>query len=156
MKTIKQIADDIGVSKQAIYDKIKKEPLSSSLKEFTLKLDNTLHYKLDGINLIKSAFNKKEQSSVSSKEPVKLNQVLTQTLQDQIAFLTEQNNDFRQQLNEERRHNREQADQILQLAVNSQKLEGMEKEIRAMKNSLPKLAEQQKKNLVSRLFLWRK
>ena len=31
MKTIKQIADEIGVSKQAMYKKIKQEPLSTRL-----------------------------------------------------------------------------------------------------------------------------
>lgn len=32
MKTIRQIADEIGVSKQAVFKKIKHEPLSTSLQ----------------------------------------------------------------------------------------------------------------------------
>lgn len=87
MKTIKQIADEIGVSKQAVYDKIKKEPLSSDLKEFALKIDNTLHYTLDGENLIKSAFNKNQQSSVSSKATDNNSQELIDSLKDTISIL---------------------------------------------------------------------
>ena len=90
MKTIKQIADEIGVSKQAIYDKIKKEPLSSALKGLTEKVDKTLHIKLDGVELIKSAFNKDKQSSVSSKELDNISKVLIETLQKQIDTLTSQ------------------------------------------------------------------
>ena len=90
MKTIKQIAVEIGVSKQAVYDKIKREPLSSALKNLTVKLDNTLHYDLDGERLIKSAFNKKNQSSVSSKTSQELDsfsQDLIDSLKGTISIL---------------------------------------------------------------------
>lgn len=32
MKTIREIADEIGVSKQAVFKKIKRDPLSTSLQ----------------------------------------------------------------------------------------------------------------------------
>ena len=39
MKTIRQIADEIGVSKQAVFKKIKREPLSTSLQGLTGAVD---------------------------------------------------------------------------------------------------------------------
>jgi predicted transcriptional regulator len=36
-KTIKQIADEVGVTKQAVHQKMKKEPLSTSLQSLTVK-----------------------------------------------------------------------------------------------------------------------
>jgi len=101
MKTIRQIADEIGVSKQAVYDKIKKEPLLSDLKNLTVKVDNTLHYELDGEQLIKSAFNKKEQSSVSSKSSKELDcgcQDLIDSLKGAIIILEQEIEFLREQL----------------------------------------------------------
>ena len=42
MKTIRQIADEIGVSKQAVFKKIKREPLSTSLQGLTATVDGRL------------------------------------------------------------------------------------------------------------------
>jgi hypothetical protein len=67
MKTIKQIADEIGVSKQAVYKKIKKEPLSTDLPGLSTKTDNGLLIGLQGETLIKSVFFTKEQSTDDSK-----------------------------------------------------------------------------------------
>jgi len=35
MKTVRQIAEEIGVSKQAVFKKIKREPLSTGLRGLT-------------------------------------------------------------------------------------------------------------------------
>ena len=56
MKTIKQIADEIGVSKQAIYKRIKKEPLSTKLSTNLSTVDGRLTVSVDGENLIKQVF----------------------------------------------------------------------------------------------------
>ncbi len=56
MKTVRQIADEIGVSKQAVFKKIKREPLSTSLRGLTSTVDGRLMVSVDGENLIKSAF----------------------------------------------------------------------------------------------------
>ncbi|WP_289119963.1 hypothetical protein [uncultured Bacteroides sp.] len=56
MKTIREIADEIGVSKQAVFKKIKREPLSTSLQGLTSTVDGRLMVSVDGENLIKSAF----------------------------------------------------------------------------------------------------
>ena len=55
LKTIKEIADEIGVSKQAVWQKIKKES-SIDLRQFTSKKGNTVYVDVDGQKAIKSAF----------------------------------------------------------------------------------------------------
>ena len=64
MKTISQIAKEIGVTKQAVHQKIKKEPLSSSLRQFTSTVVNTLMIDVDGEMLIKSAFSIKTVNQI--------------------------------------------------------------------------------------------
>lgn len=56
MKTIRQIADEIGVSKQAVFKKIKREPLSTSLQGLTSTVDGRLMVSVDGEKLIKQEF----------------------------------------------------------------------------------------------------
>ena len=73
-KTIKQIADEIGVSKQAIFYRIKKPPLSNALQPFTSKLDGVLTVSFDGEMLIKSAFNHNEDVKTPSSFDAKENQ----------------------------------------------------------------------------------
>lgn len=58
LKTIKEIADEIGVSKQAVWQKIKKES-SIDLRQFTSKKGNTVYVDVDGQKAIKSSFFKK-------------------------------------------------------------------------------------------------
>jgi len=71
-KTIKQIADEIGVSKQAIFYKINKEPLSKELESLTSKENGVLMVSLDGEKLIKKSFigktTVKENDSLTPKE----------------------------------------------------------------------------------------
>lgn len=55
LKTIKELADEIGVSKQAVWQKIKKES-SIDLRQFTSKKGNTVYVDVDGQKAIKSAF----------------------------------------------------------------------------------------------------
>ena len=55
MKTIRQIADEIGLSKQAVFKKIKREPLSTSLQGLTATVDGRLMVEVDGEKLIKQA-----------------------------------------------------------------------------------------------------
>ena len=40
MKTIRQIADELGVSKQAVFKKMKREPLSTGLRGLTSTVDD--------------------------------------------------------------------------------------------------------------------
>jgi len=68
MKTIKQIADEIGVSKQAVFYRIRKEPLSNKLDGLISKENGVLMISLDGENLIKEAFNIKNEDIFVDKE----------------------------------------------------------------------------------------
>ncbi len=71
-KTIREIAEEIGVSKSAIHQKRKKEPLNSALQCFTVSVDGALHIEDEGVKLIKQAF-----STVSERGSVKDREALT-------------------------------------------------------------------------------
>jgi hypothetical protein len=66
MKTIKQIAEEIGVSKQAIFYKMNKPPLSETLKPFMDKFDGVLTVFPNGEKLIKQAFNKTSATTIDT------------------------------------------------------------------------------------------
>lgn len=68
MKTIRQIADELGVSKQAVFKRMKREPLSTGLRGLTSTVDGRLMVSVDGENLIKSAFLSLEPST--DRQPV--------------------------------------------------------------------------------------
>ena len=67
MKTIRQIADEIGVSKQAVFKKIKHEPLSTSLQGLTATVDGRLMVEVDGEKLIKQAFYENAPSTTDNQ-----------------------------------------------------------------------------------------
>lgn len=67
MKTIRQIADEIGVSKQAVFKKIKREPLSTSLRGLTVTVDGRLMVEVDGEKLIKQAFSETAPSTTDNQ-----------------------------------------------------------------------------------------
>ena len=98
MKTIKQIADEIGVTKQAIFYRIKRPPLSNTLQTFISKCDGVLMVSFDGENLIKQAFNNEITKNFDDKEPSKENDEfdgrfdgeIIKLLQDNIKVLQEQ------------------------------------------------------------------
>jgi predicted DNA-binding protein YlxM (UPF0122 family) len=81
MKTIKQIADEMGVSRQAVYKRIKKEPLLTRLQGFTFAIDNMLTVDNDGEVLIKSAFGKK-LSTVANVSADNLSTVSTEQINE--------------------------------------------------------------------------
>ena len=58
VKTIRQLADEMGVSKQAVHQKIKKDPLSTSLRQFTSTVDRVVYIDEQGEILVKQAFDK--------------------------------------------------------------------------------------------------
>ena len=56
LKTISQIAAELGVTRQAVYQRIKGAELSTRLQPFTVKQNNTKFYTSQGQELIKQAF----------------------------------------------------------------------------------------------------
>lgn len=93
-KTIKQLAEELGVSKQAIHQKIKKEPLSTDLRKFTTTVDGTVYISIDGENLIKSAFVQKCSQPVDDNQPSTVDGLvdgkIIAVLQDTISELHKQ------------------------------------------------------------------
>lgn len=56
-KTIKELVEEIGISKQAVWQKIKKES-STDLQQFMTKKGNTIYVSNYGQKIIKSMFNR--------------------------------------------------------------------------------------------------
>jgi len=64
-KTIKQIADEIGVSKQAVQKRIAREPLYTRIQPYIDKKGNTKYISITGEKLIKSAFEQNDDIDAS-------------------------------------------------------------------------------------------
>jgi len=94
MKTILQIATEIGVTKQAVFYRMKRPPLSNALQSLTTKENGVLMVSFDGETLIKSAFHIETVKSFVVKEPSKENTFfdgeIIKLLQDNILILQEQ------------------------------------------------------------------
>jgi len=74
-KTIKNIADEIGVSKQAVWQKIKRDS-SIDLHQFTSTIGNTVYVSPEGQKLIKSMFDtSKGKSNVNNNDNVDDNEL---------------------------------------------------------------------------------
>lgn len=133
MKTIRQIADEIGVSKQAVFKKIKREPLSTSLQGFTATVDGRLMVEADGEKLIKQAFSIGKASTAdnqfpstkSEEKPAEVDgqSVLYGILKMELQAKNEQIAALQAELSKERQHSREQAEKIAVLADQAQKLQ---------------------------------
>ena len=61
MKTIRTLADEIGVTKQAIFQKMKKEPLASGLNDLTTKVGGIVYVYPEGEGMIKEQFHKMQR-----------------------------------------------------------------------------------------------
>lgn len=67
LKTIKELADELGVSKQAVWQKIKRET-SIDLRQFTSTKGNTVYVDVDGQKAIKQLFVKKSSTEKRQHE----------------------------------------------------------------------------------------
>lgn len=90
MKTILQIANELGVSRQAVYSKMKKPPLANALQTCISKVDNVLTVSLDGEKLIKQAFSKSIAVNKLSTKNNPLDSELIKLLCKTVDNLTEQ------------------------------------------------------------------
>lgn len=61
LKTIKELADDLGVSKQAVWQKIKRKK-STDLRQFMSTKRNTVYVDVDGQKAIKELFGEKSST----------------------------------------------------------------------------------------------
>jgi hypothetical protein len=99
-KTIRQIADELGVSKQAVHQKRKSSELSTALRQFTSTVDGVVYISLDGETLLKSAFHSgisiNGNSHVDVNEPSTIDgsftvvDTLVYALKEQLSIKDEQ------------------------------------------------------------------
>jgi len=122
MKTIRQIADKIGVSKQAVYKRVKGS-LHTVVAPYTHTVDGIVYISEQGEKLIFQAFSKNTAYENVYSGVCDGVHTRTHLNDDEILFLREQNKTlFEQltkkdkQLEDERTHSREQANQIADLA----------------------------------------
>ena len=121
-KTVKQIADELGVSKQAVHQKRKSKELSTALQPFTSTVDGVVYISVDGENLIKQAFFKNDRKQVDGKLSSTVDGSFTPSFtpsfappeDSEIVFLRGQVEKLQAELEKEREHNREKDKQLLE------------------------------------------
>lgn len=81
LRTISQIAKELNVSRQTVYNRINNNPdLSSRLCQYTVKQQNRTLYTLQAVELIKQAFDKSVKSNIDVKFTSNIIDTLTQQL----------------------------------------------------------------------------
>lgn len=88
-KTIKQIADELGVSKQAVHQKRKSKELSAKLQPFTTTIDGVVYISIDGEKLIKQAFYTADRKVVADNKSSTID-TLVYTLQSELEIKNKQ------------------------------------------------------------------
>lgn len=78
-KTIKEIAEEIGVSKQAVFKKMKREPLSTGLQGLTTTVDGRLIVSVD--SLVDEPSTKSEEKTAEVDGQNRLYEILERELQ---------------------------------------------------------------------------
>ena len=87
LKTIREIADELGVSKQAIWQKIKRDS-SIDLRQFTSTKGNTVYVDVDGQKAIKAMFSNDSSTRYrQQKDDVDDNKKDAVDGQDEVKFL---------------------------------------------------------------------
>jgi len=87
LKTIRELADELGVSKQAIWQKIKRDT-SIDLRQFTSTKGNTVYVDVDGQKAIKSMFSKDSSTrDRQQKDVIDDNKKDDVDEQDEVKFL---------------------------------------------------------------------
>jgi uncharacterized coiled-coil protein SlyX len=138
-KTIKQIADELGVSKQAVQKRLSREPLCTSIQPYISTINGVKYIEVVGENLIKSAFSKSavdnvsiDKSNLSTDVSIDKNnlspvievlQTTIDTLQSQLEIKDKLIEQLRAELAEERQHSRELSDKLAVIADQAQQLQ---------------------------------
>ena len=118
LKTIRELADELGVSKQAVWQKIKRDS-SINLRQFTSKKGNTVYINIDGQKAIKSMFldkastkNRQHEDGVDDNEKERVDE------QGEVKFLR----DLVLELQSEKKELHKLLDQQQRLALQDKKL----------------------------------
>ena len=151
LKTIKEIADEIGVSKQAVWQKIKKES-SIDLRQFTSKKGNTVYVDVDGQKAIKNAFfnktsTKKRQQKVFVDDNVNNSVDGNPEGNEEILFLR----NLVSELQSEKKELHKLLDQQQRLALQDKKLlEEYKEEIKELKSLMVPVRKDDKDPMVQK------
>ena len=87
LKTIRELSDELGVSKQAIWQKIKRDA-SIDLRQFTSTKGNTVYVDFDGQKAIKAMFSNDSSTRYrQQKDDVDDNKKDAVDGQDEVKFL---------------------------------------------------------------------
>lgn len=131
-KTIRQIAEELGVSKQAVHQKRKSKALETALQSFTTTIDGTVYISVEGETLLKQAFQKPEKPAPSTVNDNSFTPVdgyvdgsehpLYAILKAELEAKNKLIEQLQQDLAEERKHSREQANKLALLADQAQRL----------------------------------
>lgn len=129
-KTIKQIADELGVSKQAVQKRIAREPLRSSVYAYIDKVGGVLYIAYTGEMLIKQAFSGGDRIQVADNQADNLythlytsETPLYDILKGELEAKNKQIEELTAELAKEREHSREQSERMAVLADQAQKLQ---------------------------------
>jgi len=128
MKTIKQIADEIGVSKTAVRKKMTEEVKT----KFSQTVSGKIYISETGENIIKSSFksnisetgNNKPEEIVSSKVSTEVpgENILYNILKNELDEKNMQIKKLQLELEIERKYSREQTEKVTMLADQAQRL----------------------------------
>ena len=117
-KTVKQIADELGVSKQAVHQKRKSKELSIALQPFTSTVNGVIYISVEGENLIKQAFLKNDRKQIDGKLSSTVDgsfaPSFTPPEDSEVVFLRGQVEKLQAELEKEREHNREKDRKLLE------------------------------------------
>lgn len=149
LKTIKEIADEIGVSKQAVWQKIKKEP-SIDLRQFTSKKGNTVYVDVYGQKVIMKAFlNKTSTKKRQHKD------VVDDNVNETVDGVSEEKEEIRflrnlvSEIQSEKKDLHKLLDQQQRLALQDKKLlEEYKEEIKELKSLMVPVREDEKDPMV--------
>jgi predicted transcriptional regulator len=89
MKTIRQIADELGVSKQAVQQRLRKEPLTSACRQHTTRNGNTIYIENQGVELIKASFSTSVADKLSATNDKQLVDFFKEQLREKDRQLAE-------------------------------------------------------------------
>ena len=130
LKTIRELADELGVSKQAIWQKIKRDA-SIDLRQFTSTKGNTVYVNVDGQKIIKSMFNNDSSTKERQhKDDVDDNEKDDVDTQNEVKFLR----NLVSEIQSEKKELHKLLDQQQRLALQDKKLlEEYKSEIKDLK-----------------------
>ena len=168
-KTIRQIADELGVSKQAVKKRISRKPLCTSIQPYISTVHGVKYIDDDGQNLIKLAFSENDKNLSIDMGIDKNNDVHTTCIPDisgqkelydilkiELEAKNKQIEKLQEELAEERKYIREQSDKMAILADQAQKLQlAQMKPENLLDGNTPKEPQEslkKKQNIFSKIF----